>query len=186
MFESYDQYVDEVKAFLTLFHKCNQIIGILPRNDEGGFDIPIITDVFWAYGAHGHMRVHTSLMLVYAGKTQGTFVGFKMDLKNAKHNALTHQVIVFNGVDETVWTHFEGTMEMSYSQFLPILQSNIQSFEKKYSTLSANCIQFKNNLLEEFDKHINTNFPRASVSVSQSDFNEIHLEIPTVFQGIDK
>ena len=79
MFESYDQYVDEVKAFLTLFHKCNQTDGILPTNDEGAFDVPTIMDVFWSYGAHGHMRVHTSLMLVYAGKTQGTFVGFKIE-----------------------------------------------------------------------------------------------------------
>ena len=83
-FEHFAEYLDKVKLFLRLFDECNNEIGILPPEevDEGGrFHVPVRMDVFWAFGAPGHMRIHSSLMVVYKSKLDGMYFGIKIDLQ---------------------------------------------------------------------------------------------------------
>ena len=105
-----------------------------------------------------------------------------MDLKNMLKNALTHQISVFNAVNEETWTWFEGTMEMTFDQLFNLIQLNIKSFEKTYDRMNNNCIQFKNMVLQDMDKQIRKDIPRSSVGASAAESNEYELNIPAIFQ----
>ena len=185
LFKEYKTYIKYVKRFIEDYHDTNPEVSILPLPaNELGFDKPIAMDVFWAFGVPGHEQVHTSLLFAYKSTFEDKFVMFKVDLQAGcedlrltnPDNEIMHQLKLCDGVDETIWDNYGGTVILSLHELICIIQSVMSSFPKKFDILDANCIQFKNMIIEYVKKHFHANNKRITLSSNPTE--ELELTIP--------
>ena len=185
LLKEYPTYQKYVKRFLEDYHDMNKEVGILPADaDKRGFDIPILMDVLWAYGVPGHEQVHTSLLFAYKSQFQNKFVLLKVDLQAGcgdirltnPDNSIMHQIKLADKIDEDIWNNYGGTVHLSLNELLYIIQSIMSSFPSKFDVLNANCIQFKNMIIEYVKKHFHAGNQRVTQSSSSPE--EVNLIIP--------
>lgn len=185
LFKEYTTYIKYVKRFIEDYHDTNKEVSILPFHvHEMGFDIPILMDVFWAYGVPGHEQVHTSLLFAYKSTLEEKFVMLKVDLQAGcddikltnPDNEIMHQIKVCDGINETVWNNYGGTVKLSMNELICIIQSVMSSFPKKFDVLDANCIQFKNMIIEYVKKHFHASNKRITISSKSTE--ELDLTVP--------
>ena len=203
-FKNNNEYVKFVKRFIEDYHDVNQEFGILRKEmeevgDGKGFDVPIMIDVFWAYGVPGHENVHTSLLFAYKGTMEGKFVLFKTDLQagvndvsvfneEKQDNVIMHEIKVCSGIDETTWRNYAGTINISLIELFRIIKKGMITFPKYYNGLNANCIQFKNVLIEDLRKFFHAKNKRVTKvaknrrrNCTQTNIEELSLAVPKTF-----
>ena len=185
LFKEYKTYIKYVKRYIEDYHDTNPEVEILPISaSDGGFDKPIKMDVFWAYGVPGHEQVHTSLLFAYKSAFDNKFVMFKVDLQAGcddirltnPDNEIMHHIKLCDGIDETIWNNYGGTVILSFNELICIIQSVMSSFPKKFDVLDANCIQFKNMVIAYVRKHFDANNDRSTVSTNNTE--ELDLTLP--------
>ena len=185
LFKEYTTYIKYVKRFIEDYHDTNKEVSILPVNvSDGGFDLPILMDVFWAYGVPGHEQVHTSLLFAYKSTLEDKFVLLKVDLQAGcddikltnPDNEIMHQIKLCTAIDETIWNNYGGTVRLSLNELICIIQSVMSSFPKKFEVLNANCIQFKNTIIEYVRKHFHAGNQR--ITASSNSIEEFDLVVP--------
>ena len=91
-------------------------------------------------------------IFAYKSAFHDKFVMFKVDLQAGcddirltnPDNEIMHHIKLCDGIDETIWNNYGGTVILSFNELICIIQSVMSSFPKKFDVLEANCIQFKN------------------------------------------
>ena len=185
LFKEYKTYIKYIKRFIEDYHDTNPEVSILPATvNQGGFDKQMFMDVFWAFGVPGHEQVHTSLLFAYQSSFKDKFVMFKVDLQAGcedvrltnPDNEIMHQIKLSDGIDETIWNNYGGTVKLSLNELILLIHSVMSSFPKKFDILDANCIQFKNMVIEYVKKHFRASNRRTTISSHSTE--ELQLTIP--------
>ena len=186
LFKEYKTYIKYVKRYIEDYHDTNPEVSILPspNKDASAFDKPIFMDVFWAFGVPGHEQVHTSLLFAYQSSFENKYVMFKVDLQAGcrdlgltnPDNEIMHQLKLCDGIDETIWNNYGGTVNLSLSELILLIQSVMSSFPKQFDVLEANCIQFKNMVIEYVKRHFHATNRRITVSTNSPE--ELDLTVP--------
>jgi len=186
LFKEYKTYIKYVKRYIEDYHDSNPEVSILPLNskDVGAFDKPMFIDVFWAFGVPGHEQVHTSLLFAYKSAFEDKYVMLKVDLQAGcedirltnPDNEIMHQIKLCDGIDETIWNNYGGTVNLSLNELILLIQSVMSSFPKKFDVLEANCIQFKKMIIEYVKKHFHATNRRITTSCNSSE--ELDLTVP--------
>ena len=174
LFSKHDDYNEErSRNFIQEIHVQNPECGIKQRT----WRTTTHMDIFQAFGAPGHMGVHSGLMIAYQGLDKW-FITLSIDLtaipvellengeipesvegsdtsfSGIKKCAVKHFMKVVDGIDDLIW-EYKGSVNMSLLDLFNTVANAMKGGAQRgnYHVRGNNCIHFKNDILEAFQNN---------------------------------
>lgn len=169
-------YTAEMVDMVMRLTDANRDFGILDGSLSRGYGdswrAPRHVHVYWAFGVPPHESVHTSFAFVYKSghSNQDLYVMMKVDLQAIPHSArdnkkkrrgnadlawkggdiyILHEFKLVDGINRKVWKEKKGVYKMSMEDVIAVLHTVVNKTDPIYNMLSNNCIEFKNEVLED-------------------------------------
>eukprot|EP00092_Neocalanus_flemingeri_P099039 GFUD01126325.1.p1 GENE.GFUD01126325.1~~GFUD01126325.1.p1 ORF type:complete len:234 (+),score=53.58 GFUD01126325.1:59-760(+) len=157
LFSKHDDYREErSRNFIRNIDLKNLELGIKKRE----WKTIIQMDVFQAFGAPGHFRVHSSLMIAYCLPGSGRMV----------HHAVcgsychsSRENIQEDGIDQSTWEYMGSVNMTLLDLFNTVARAMKQGAARgNYDNFTNNCIHLKNDILSALNFHRDRNIPNKT------------------------